>query len=610
MNDRATDSGAWQVPPERYLECHPPRFGRSFDLSSCYVTVRDGTRIALDVYLPDGRRQDARLPTIVVFTPYYRRFALTEGAPDTVEAAPNAAPYRDAFLPHGYALVVVDTRGAGASFGTRDGFRSPIERDDYYDVVDWLIGQPWSDRRVGSIGVSYVGAAACFLAGTGHPAVRAVAPLFAVWDTYRDHHYPGGLHLNKLAAAYQELMEALDQDRRDLLQRFAYFTEPHFAGPAPVDEDSGGGLLEEAIAEHVANFELPDFIRQLAFTDSGLSYDPDYTIRAVSPFAYAETIREDVAYLCVSGWMDGGGFANGAINRFLSLPVRHKHLLIGPWDHGARTNVSPFRGDQTPQFPLLAECLRFFDHYLKEEPTGLEAEAPVHYFTLGEERWHAADGWPPAAVPRTLHLAPGRELTTAPPDIAGADAYRADYGCGTGAHTRYERLAAFAVETYYDDWHGRDARMLTYTSPPFEDAVPLSGHPIVTIHLAADQRDTGLFVYLEDVDPDGHCRYITEGVFRALHRKVTSAPRYLQCVGPYHSYARTDAMLLEPEVPADITFSLLPTSWRFAAGHRIRLAIAAADRDHFARIPDGRPPRLRVLRGGDTASRIELPLES
>jgi putative CocE/NonD family hydrolase len=227
---------------------------------------------------------------------------------------------------------------------------------------------------------------------------------------------------------------------------------------------------------------------------------------------------------------------------------------------------------------------------------------------MGEERWHAADRWPPAAAPRTLYLAPGHALTTAPPD-PGIDSYRADYGCGTGAHTRYERLAAFAVEAYYDDWHGRDARMLTYTSEPLDAALTVSGHPVVTLHLAADQRDTGLFVYLEDVGPGGQCRYVTEGVFRAIHRKVLPAPRYLQCVGPYHSYARADAMLLEPEVPAETCFSLLPTSWRFGAGHRIRIAIAAADRDHFARIPDGRPPLLKILRGGSQASRIELPLE-
>jgi predicted acyl esterase len=87
-------------------------------------------------------------------------------------------------------------------------------------------------------------------------------------------------------------------------------------------------------------------------------------------------------------------------------------------------------------------------------------------------------------------------------------------------------------------------------------------------------------------------------------------PNHLRCVGPYHSYTRADAALLEPGVPAEITFSLLPTSWRFAAGQRIRIAIAATDRDHFARIPDGRPAQLQLFRGGSRASRIELPFEA
>jgi predicted acyl esterase len=95
-----------------------------------------------------------------------------------------------------------------------------------------------------------------------------------------------------------------------------------------------------------------------------------------------------------------------------------------------------------------------------------------------------------------------------------------------------------------------------------------------------------------------------------MHRKIGPMPNHLRCVGPYHSYARADAALLEPGVAVEITFSLLPTSWRFAAGQRIRLAIAAADRDHFARIPDGRPARLQVFCGGPQASRIELPFET
>jgi putative CocE/NonD family hydrolase len=162
--------------------------------------MRDGCRLAVDVYLPVGA--GARVPCILILTPYYRRFALKPGASAGIESAPGAFRWRDLFVPRGYALCVVDVRGTGASFGTRDSFRSPRERDDFREIAEWVVAQPWSDGRIGATGISYVGAACDFLAGTGHPAVRAIAPLFAVWDTYADHHFPGGMLLNRLAENY------------------------------------------------------------------------------------------------------------------------------------------------------------------------------------------------------------------------------------------------------------------------------------------------------------------------------------------------------------------------------------------------------------------------
>jgi X-Pro dipeptidyl-peptidase (S15 family) len=120
-------------------------------------------------------------------------------------------------VPRGYALVAVDVRGTGASFGTRDSFRSARERDDYARIAEWVVAQPWSNGRIGATGISYVGAACDFLASSRNPAVRAIAPLSAVWDTYIDHYYPGGLLLNRLAQSYDALMVALDHDRRNLL---------------------------------------------------------------------------------------------------------------------------------------------------------------------------------------------------------------------------------------------------------------------------------------------------------------------------------------------------------------------------------------------------------
>ena len=121
------------------------------------------------------------------------------------------------------------------------------------------------------------------------------------------------------------------------------------SGPAPVDEDRDGALLKAAITEHLANFHMPDFIREFAFKEEGLPYDPDFSSASFSPYAYCHGVRPDVAVYSVSGWMDGAGYANGAIARFLSLPNPKRHLLLGPWDHGARANVSPLRAKPDPE---------------------------------------------------------------------------------------------------------------------------------------------------------------------------------------------------------------------------------------------------------------------
>ena len=611
MNDNkdASGGGAWEVSPAEYLKGCPARYS-GYKLTSRYVSVRDGTRIAVDVHLPKGAPAKAALPTVVLFTPYYRRFHLKQGHRPGVEASPNTCIFRNTFVPHGYAFVVADVRGCGASFGARDGFRSPRERLDYYDVADWVAAQPWCDGNIGSTGISYVGAAADFLASTGHPAVKAVMPTFSVWDTWSNHFYPGGVLFNALGHRYGEMADALDLDQREVLGKFAYFSEPAFAGPAPVDEDKGGLVLRDALAEHEANFDMTDFMQQLRFRDAGLSDNPDYTSALISPYHYADRdIDARTAWYGVSGWMDGGGYTTGEIQHYLWSQNPKSRLLIGPWDHGARTNVSPWRRSQTPEFGVLAETLRFFDEHLKGIDTGLAREKPVHYFTMGEERWKAADTWPiPEAVPTDFFFSTDGLLETEAPEAAAADTYRADYGCRTGSHTRYDRLFASVVEEYYPDWHGRDVRMLTYTTDMLMADLEVTGQAAVHLHLASSEPDCALFVYLEDVDADGICRYVTEGVFRALHRKISAPHPDIPATGPVHSFTRADAEFLVPGEPAEVAFELLPTSYRFRAGHRVRLALACADSDHFSRIPDGRPPVLTVFCNRERASRVVLPV--
>ncbi len=598
---------AWRETPPDYLARRPAEHGCPAAPLSVYVTMRDGCRLAVDAYVPQTSSPGApkTWPTVLILTPYYRRFVVSDSN-RVVEAAPGAGKFRDLLVPRGYALVVVDVRGTGASFGTRDSFRSPAEREDYREIADWVVAQPWSNGVIGATGISYVGAAAIFLASTGHPAVKAIAPLFAVWDTWKDHFFPGGVLLNQLAKGYDELMVALDHDRRDLIGKFAYFSDPAFAGPQPVDADADGADCRAAIEEHRGNFHMPDFLGEFRFRDDRLPYDPDFGTHSFSPYAYAEGIRADVAVLSVSGWMDGAGYTNGTIARFLSLPNPKRHLLIGPWDHGARTDVSPWRNAVEPPADVAGAVLRFFDAYLAGRKTGLGDEAPIHYFTMHQQAWHAAAAWPPLPETRRLYLADGNELTNTVP-TTGTDRHRADFAAGTGTKTRYERLAALNTTEYYPDWAGPVARMLSYDLPPLDHDVEVSGHPVVTIWLAADQADATLFAYLSEVEADGRVRYITEGVLRALHRAEAACPRYEQQTWPYHPFTRAAAAPLTKGKVERLRFALLPTSWQLRAGSRLRLSLAGADVDHYVQLPHGRPPTLTIHHGGDHASSIELP---
>jgi putative CocE/NonD family hydrolase len=307
-------------------------------------------------------------------------------------------------------------------------------------------------------------------------------------------------------------MVAMDHDRRDLLRTFAYYAEPALDGPAPVDGDNGS-LRDEAVREHLGNFRMPDFITEFRFRTEPLPYDENFTSASFSPYHYAAGIPEDVAVYSVSGWMDGAGYANGAIARFLTLPNPKRHLLLGPWDHGARTNVSPWRDAAVPRFPLDGELLRFFDHYLMQLPTGLDAEAPIHLFGIHAERWRAARTWPPDTAITTLALDDG--VLGATEAAAGADALHVDFAKGTGTNTRYERLAAWPTTDYYPDWQGREEAMLRYDSAPLARDTELTGHAILDMFVASSEPDAAIHAYLSEVEADGTVRYVTEGVLRA-----------------------------------------------------------------------------------------------
>ena len=604
MTDGSVGSAAWTMPPGTWLEGRARSHG-AIMRESLHVPVRDGTRLAVDVDRPAA---GGPWPAVLVFTPYYRRFALVAGS--AADPCPGTGQYRTWFPPFGYAVVCVDTRGTGASFGSRAGMRAPSERLDYHDIVDWVARQPWCSGAVGITGISYVGAAGDFAASTGHPAIRAVMPVSSVWDTWGDMFYPGGLLFTGMLGQYGRMMEALDRDQRGVLAEFPYFSDSGFAGPAPVDGDADGALLAAALREHDANFDMTDFITQLAHRGDALRHDAAFTTETIAPMTYAAGIPAGVAHYGVSGWMDGAGYTAAAIGRFAALPNPARRLLLGPWDHGARTHVSPAHtAGVPPRFELLAETLRFFDQHVMRMDTGLGDERPVHYYTMIEEAWHEADRFPPeGTVLQRWVLGPDGALLPHGAGAAGRDEYVADPSLGTGRHTRFDRIGGQSVPTYYDDWHGRSDAMLRWAGPAAERDSEVTGAPLVDLWLETDVADAAVCLYLEDVAPDGRARYVTEGVLRASCRAVGDAPPSYPHAGPYHPCTRASAEAMPRGKPALLQVAMHSTSWLLRAGHRLRLALAGADRDHLARVPWGVAPRFTVHRGGECVSAVHLPV--
>jgi putative CocE/NonD family hydrolase len=150
---------------------------------------------------------------------------------------------------------------------------------------------------------------------------------------------------------------------------------------------------------------------------------------------------------------------------------------------------------------------------------------------------------------------------------------------------------------------------LAYTTTPLEQDIEITGYPIITLFIKSTHDDGNFFVYLEALDEQGNAHYLTEGMLRAIHRKLsTDTPPYKQFV-PYHSFKRSDAMPLIPGEVTEITFGLNPISALIRRGWSLRVSISGADKGTFARIPLTGSPNVEILLGGEQPSFIEIPLK-
>ncbi len=618
-----------------------PRYQRA-RRTSVYVAMRDGIRRAVDVYRPligDQVLTD-RLPVIYLSQRYVRAWRNPDGTidspvahvgPDGTFTIGEGGPTQmySWYLRFGYAVVIADMRGAGASFGPEIEFNSLEAGNDEYDVIEWIARQPWSSGKIGMLGISYGAESQLMAAAARPPHLTALFTASPEFDRFHGEAFVmGGISRTGWTAQWLQLTQGNNAVTKP--------AAPPSRNIAPVDADHGGQLIKAAIEERRRANEKGEGLNREFEVIAGIALGKLYwdevpyasSFQTKGPNHLANSLaRIDSAGIptyFLSGWFDS--YTAGATRYYnnLSMPRR---LTIGPWPHGP-TGFPDGMADPRAQAyvtTLTVDGLRWFDHWLRGVDNGITEEPPITFAVMDRRdhwTWRTVSRWPPEAARVVFYFAAGPTGTVRSANDGlltgdrsllergdGRDGWVVDYTATTGTGNRF--MAASGSKLAYPDMAPNDAKGLTYTSNPLAEDVVLAGHPVVTIYATSSAADGDFIVYLEEVDPTGVSTYLSEGMLRASHRVLADVTPYRYGGLPLAD-ARRKVVESTPPLSAgvaELTFELYPTANRFDRGNRIRVTAVGIDRGNTQTPVLDPAPRVTVFRSGRYPSRIELPIQ-
>ena len=547
------------------------------------VAMRDGIRLATDVYLParNGSAAIDRFPTILTRTPYDKSRSQAAG---------------QYFAGRGYVFVAQDTRGRYGSDGawrflTDDG-------TDGVDTAKWIAEQPWSDGKIGMIGTSYVGGTQHAMALEKTPQLATVIPVDAVsnmgrqsmrnagafelrfWNWIFSIGAPKGSRAAR-DPAVAAILGQMMADRRSYLLNLPLRRGTTPLQYAPEYED----WLVDAMA-HGAN---DDFWRQNNILDNPEHY-------------------KDMPVYLVGGWYDSWAGNTTANFQELSKTIRGPvYLIMGPWIHGAQGRSSHGQvsfGKEAAISDELGWRLEWYDHWLK----GLDNDVgkkppfatPVRIFVMGTgDGTKTADGllnhggywrdeheWPLARARSTrFYLQTNGELTTAAPDVKeSATHFTFDprkpvptLGGNISSGDGIMRQGAWDQRGSSNFWNAPEpiplsARndILVFRTEPLTEDLEVTGEITVQLWASSSAVDTDFTAKLIDVYPPspdfpgGFDLNLEDGIVRARFRETLREEK-----------------LMTPGAVYPFTIHLYPTSNVFKKGHRVRLDISSSNFPRF-----------------------------
>ena len=570
-----------------------------------YLTMRDGAEIAIDLFLPKGLEPGTKIPAIVHQTRYWRGLDLRWPFKNVVGMGPPSLTVfadTEGFVKQGYAVISVDVRGSGASTGVRRTEMSKDEVEDSGEILDWIVAQEWSNGNVGAVGISYNGWSALMMASLGHPALKAIIPMHAPFDGFREMAVVGGVPHYNLVADWTDICNAMD--RGELASRIKG-AKLALRGFPLVEDDPQHRKRAEFCEIHAQNSYFGQYIDDIKYRDDVLE-GLDMEIDDLFPISVAQKIRASkVAVYSNSGWYDLSG-THAATRHFRNYDEEGRKLIFGAWNHGGRKLVSPFQPGIS-EFDRLGEFVKFFDYHLKGIENGLYDEPRVHYYHLGEEVWKSADSWPPAGVKmEALYFGSDSTLVPSAPEAADAfDIYHLDTTTYVGMNSRWELSSR--CPSNYDTLLQQVNGLLSYAGPVANEAIDITGVPELSLWIASPEPDGACFAYLLDESPEGKLSVMSQGHLRFIHRAEVHEGAPYKDVLPYRSFSTQDTMGMPLDEPAELHFGLTPISWQLKPGHRVRVMLCGSDRTHFSLVGP-QPFNVKLMRSADYPSRLDLPV--
>jgi putative CocE/NonD family hydrolase len=588
-------------------------------LRDLMVPLRDGVALATDVYFPADPALDGPLPVIFERTPYGKHLPSRSELSVSDAQVKSRAEVALHFVQQGYIVVFQDCRGCYASQGVFSKYVN--EAEDGFDTCAWIVAQPWSNGRIGTMGLSYAAHNQAALASLGAPGVVAMFLDSGGFSSA----FQGGIRqggafemkqatwaLNRalelaLARGDQALAERLREvDMQDWMSRSTEWSIGH----SPL---SAAPEYEAYFFEQWAQGDFDDYWRQAGLYAAGYYANfPQAAMVHMSSWydPYSRTASENYAGLRATG----------------HEPV---HLILGPWIHGNRSFT--YSGDVDFGVASTLDAylgtsfldirLQWFEQHLKQVPNARLALPPVSLFVMGGGSgrrnaagridhggaWRAEQDWPLPGTQWGLFFLQGDgTLQRQPPlDEQRALEYRYDprqpvptvggavtsgepYMFG-GAFDQRESPLVFGATEPYRALSERDD-VLVFETPVLEHDVEISGVVRAQFWVDSDCLDTDFTFKLIDVYPpnedypQGYAMNLTDGILRARYRDSWEQPS-----------------LMEAGVCYELTIEAFPVSNLFVSGHKIRIDISSSNYPRFDCNPntgeaDGASTRTQVAR--------------